>query len=85
MRTHKYIEFFKGEIAIRKNLETGNYQVVENIPTHGILVWNDYGNTAKDLEDAETDARKLASGWPTMCGFAARKQSEKGGVESPAK
>lgn len=69
MRTHEYIEFFQGEIAIRKNLETGNYQVVENIPTHGILVWNDYGNTAKDLESAKADARKLASGWPTMCGF----------------
>lgn len=59
MRTHEYIEFFHGEIAIRKNLETGNYQVVENIPGYKIIVWSDHGNTEQDLKDARTKAKAL--------------------------
>ena len=61
MRTHEYIEFFHGEIAIRKNLETGNYQVVENIPDYKILVWETFGDSMEDYEKASEYARKLAT------------------------
>lgn len=59
MRQYKYIEFFEKDIAIRKNLETGNYQVIENIPEYKIIVWSDHGNTEQDLKDARTKAKSL--------------------------
>lgn len=59
MKQYEYIEFFEKDIAIRKNLETGNYQVVENIPEYKIIVWSDHGNTEQDLKDARTKAKSL--------------------------
>ena len=59
MKRYEYIEFFEKDIAIRKNLETGNYQVVENIPEYKIIVWSDHGNTEQDLKDARTKAKSL--------------------------
>ena len=59
MKQYEYIEFFEKDIAIRKNLETGNYQVVENIPEYKIIVWSDHGNTEQDLKDARIQARAL--------------------------
>lgn len=59
MRQYEYIEFFDNEIAIRKNLQTGNYQVIENIPEYKIIVWSDYGNTKQDLKDARIKAKTL--------------------------
>lgn len=59
MRQYEYIEFFDNDIAIRKNLQTGNYQVIENIPKYKIIVWSEHGNTEQDLKDARIKARTL--------------------------
>lgn len=69
MKTHEYVAFFINDFAVRKNLETGNYQVVENIPDYKILVWSDYGNSMYDLEEAKADARKLALAGLWNAGF----------------
>lgn len=59
MRQYEYIEFFGNEIAIRKNLQTGNYQVIENIPEYKIIVWGSYNNTEQGLWDARIKAKTL--------------------------
>ena len=69
MKRYEYISYYINNFAIRKNLETGEYQVVENIPDYKILVWGDYGNTMEDLEQAEKDARKLAMTGMRYAGF----------------
>lgn len=59
MRQYEYIEFFGNDIAIRKNLQTGDYQVVENISEYKIIVWGSYNNTEQGLWDARFEARTL--------------------------
>lgn len=59
MKQYEYIEFFNNDIAIRKNLQTGDYQVIENIPEYKIIVWGSYNNTEQGLWDARFEAREL--------------------------
>jgi hypothetical protein len=61
MRRYEYISYYVNNFAVRKSLETGKYQVVENIPDYKILVWETFGDSMEDYEKASEYARKLAT------------------------
>lgn len=61
MRRYEYLNYYVNDFAVRKNLETGKYQVVENIPDYKILVWETFGDSMEDYEKATAYARKLAT------------------------
>ena len=61
MRRYEYLNYYVNDFAVRKNLETGEYQVVENIPDYKILVWETFGDSMEDYEKATEYARKLAT------------------------
>lgn len=61
MRRYEYLNYYVNNFAVRKNLETGKYQVVENIPDYKILVWETFGDSMEDYEKAMEYARKLAT------------------------
>lgn len=61
MRQYEYLNYYVNNFAVRKNLETGKYQVVENIPDYKILVWETFGDSMEDYEKAMEYARKLAT------------------------
>ena len=61
MKRYEYLNYYVNNFAVRKNLETGKYQVVENIPDYKILVWETFGDSMEDYEKATTYARKLAT------------------------
>lgn len=63
MKKYEYIAYFVNDFAIRKNLETGEYQVIENIPDYKILVWKTFEDSMEGYEEAKAYAKELATAY----------------------
>ena len=69
MRRYEYLNYYVNNFADRKNLETGKYQVVENIPDYKILVWETFGDSMEDYEKAKAYVKELVQPYSIIYGL----------------